>query len=88
MRFELFKDVAGYWRWRLKGGNGEIVATSGESFASHYNALRAAKNVKVNVGSAALPTASSSEVTMGAAALRPRRVRRKKARRVRPSALR
>lgn len=29
MTFELYKDVAGQWRWRLKAANGEVVATSG-----------------------------------------------------------
>lgn len=31
-RFELFKDAAGEWRWRLRAGNGKIVATSGEGY--------------------------------------------------------
>jgi uncharacterized protein YegP (UPF0339 family) len=28
MRFELFRDVAGKWRWRLVGRNGEIMCSS------------------------------------------------------------
>jgi len=27
-----YRDGAGQWRWRLKGGNGRIVADSGESY--------------------------------------------------------
>jgi hypothetical protein len=30
------------WRWNLKARNGRIVCTSGEPFASHAKALRAA----------------------------------------------
>lgn len=33
-KFELYRDVAGKWRWRLRDGNSEKVASSGESFAS------------------------------------------------------
>jgi uncharacterized protein YegP (UPF0339 family) len=45
-KFEIYKDVADKYRWRLKDGNGEKVASSGESFASESNARRAAQNVK------------------------------------------
>ena len=52
-RFEIYSDLAGKYRWRLKDGNSQIVASSGESFASRDNAKRAAQNVK-----ATAPTAS------------------------------
>lgn len=45
-KFEIYKDAGGSYRWRLKDGNGEKVASSGESFASESNARRAAQNVK------------------------------------------
>jgi len=45
-KFEIYKDAGGNYRWRLKDGNGEKVASSGESFASESNARRAAQNVK------------------------------------------
>ena len=45
-RFEIYADTAGKYRWRLKDGNNEKVASSGESFASKDNAKRAAQNVK------------------------------------------
>ncbi len=38
----VFKDEAGEWRWHRKAPNGEIVATSGESFDSLDAAHRAA----------------------------------------------
>ena len=44
-KFEIFKDKAGYYRWRLKAGNGEIVANS-EAYVSVANAKRSAIRVK------------------------------------------
>ena len=54
-KFEVYEDASGEHRWRLKAGNGEIVASSGESFASKQNAERAAQNVKDNAGKADRP---------------------------------
>ncbi len=45
-QFDAFEDLVGKWRWRLLGVNGRAVATSGESFDSHWHALRAAENVR------------------------------------------
>lgn len=45
-QFDAFEDLVGRWRWRLLGANGRAVATSGESFDSHWHALRAAENVR------------------------------------------
>ena len=33
MRFELYRDAGGHWRWRLRVQNGNVVADSGESYA-------------------------------------------------------
>ena len=33
MYFVVYKDAQGYWRWRLKSANHEIVA-SGEAYAT------------------------------------------------------
>jgi len=38
-------DRAGQYRWRLKAGNGEIVAVS-EGYTTQYNAKRSAELVK------------------------------------------
>lgn len=43
-KIHIFKDKAGFYRWHAKARNGKIVATSGEAFASKYNAIRAAFN--------------------------------------------
>lgn len=50
--FDTYKDTSGKWRWRLKAGNGQIVADSGEAYDSLANVRRAAENVKANAGGA------------------------------------
>ena len=45
-RFQIYADAAGKYRWRLKDGDGEKVASSGESFDTRLNAKRAAELVK------------------------------------------
>ena len=42
MKFEVYEDRGGKCRWRLKANNGQIIATSHQSFASRANARRAA----------------------------------------------
>jgi uncharacterized protein YegP (UPF0339 family) len=54
--FDAYEDLVGKWRWRLLGSDGRAVASSGESFDSHWHALRAAENVR---GAAAGATISS-----------------------------
>lgn len=44
-KFEIYKDVAGQYRWRLKASNGEIVASS-EGYVYKSSALSSAQNVK------------------------------------------
>jgi uncharacterized protein YegP (UPF0339 family) len=39
--YQLFKDAAGKWRWRLVGGNGEVVAQS-EAYADKTRARKGA----------------------------------------------
>ena len=51
-QFDAYEDLVGKWRWRLLGTDGRTVATSGESFGSHWHALRAAEAVR-GVASAA-----------------------------------
>lgn len=45
-QFDAYEDLVGQWRWRLLNADGRAVATSGESFDSHWHALRAAENVR------------------------------------------
>lgn len=39
--FEVYRDAAGQWRWRLRAVNGRIVADSAEGYAAKRNAKRA-----------------------------------------------
>jgi uncharacterized protein len=45
--FELFKDSANQFRFHLKAGNGEIIATS-ESYKSKAGAENGIESVKTN----------------------------------------
>ena len=40
-RYEVFQDLAGQWRWRLKARNGEVVAQS-ESYTHRWGARKGA----------------------------------------------
>jgi len=53
-RFEVYEDVAGEWRWRLVHWNGNIIADSGEGYASRFNAERAARGVMRNAPTATI----------------------------------
>jgi uncharacterized protein len=36
-KFHIYKDGQAQYRWRLKSGNGEIIATSGEGYTTKAN---------------------------------------------------
>lgn len=52
MKFTAGANDAGSHSWWLYGANGELVAWSGESFASSSNAVRAAQAFKVGAAAA------------------------------------
>lgn len=52
-KFELFTDAAGKYRFRLKAGNGEIIAV-GEAYESKASALNGIDSVKRNAADAAV----------------------------------
>ena len=54
MKFQIYADKGGEFRWRLVAANGQIVASSGEPFDSKANAKRAAENVRDNAGIATI----------------------------------
>lgn len=54
-KFEVFADFSKNWRWRLIADNGAKIVTSGESFASKSNAIRAARRVKQLAPNATVP---------------------------------
>lgn len=58
--FDAYEDLVGKWRWRLVAGNDRTVATSGESYDSHWHAMRAAEDVR-GVAAAARMTSIPAE---------------------------
>lgn len=46
-KFELYKDRAGEYRFRLKAGNGETIAVS-EGYTTRSGALNGIESVKTN----------------------------------------
>ncbi len=44
-KFEIYKDSSGKYRWRLKAGNGEVVAT-GEAYESKQSAVKGTEAVQ------------------------------------------
>jgi uncharacterized protein YegP (UPF0339 family) len=50
--FELFEDNAGEYRWRLRHDNGNIIADSGEGYATESNATRSIDRLREYVGPA------------------------------------
>lgn len=50
-RFEVYQDVAGEWRLRLRTANGEILSVA-ESFRWKWMAKRACKGIARNAASA------------------------------------
>jgi len=53
-KFEIYKDTAGKFRWRLKAPNGEIIASSGEGYESKDNCKNGIQSVKTNVPNATI----------------------------------
>ena len=45
-RFEVFRDNAGEWRWRLVASNGNIIADSGEGYQSKQGVERGIESVR------------------------------------------
>ncbi|OGN91045.1 MAG: hypothetical protein A2158_07240 [Chloroflexi bacterium RBG_13_46_14] len=39
VKFEIYKDKSGQFRWRLVHTNGQIIANSGESYKAKKNAM-------------------------------------------------
>ncbi|WP_066298126.1 YegP family protein [Arthrobacter luteolus] len=49
-KFEVYQDKAGGFRFRLKAGNGEVIASSSESYKSKASALKGVESVRSNAG--------------------------------------
>ena len=52
-KFEIMKDAAGRFRWRLRGSNGEIIL-NGQPYESKQGAERGIESVKSNAPKAAI----------------------------------
>ena len=61
-QFDAYEDLVGRWRWRLLGDGGRAVATSGESYDSHWHALRAAEDVRAVAAAAQISSAPADGV--------------------------
>lgn len=48
-KFEIFRDNADEWRWRLVAANGHIIAASGEGYRSKQGVKRGIESVKTSV---------------------------------------
>jgi len=46
-KYEIYKDAAGKYRWRLKAPNGEIIASS-EAYESKDGCKNGIQSVKIN----------------------------------------
>jgi uncharacterized protein len=46
MTYVVYKDAAGEWRWRLRAGNNQIIATSGEGYKNKTDCLHGIQLVK------------------------------------------
>jgi uncharacterized protein YegP (UPF0339 family) len=46
-KFEVYKDKKGQFRWRLKAGNNEVIATS-EGYTTKSACLKGIESVKKN----------------------------------------
>ncbi len=57
--FELYKDRAEEYRWRLRHENGNIIADSGEGYTTKANAINGIESVKTNA-----PTAPIEDQTV------------------------
>lgn len=58
--FELFEDRGGEWRWRLRHDNGNVIATSGQGYASKAGARKGLRSVRRNVSGAPIETVTRS----------------------------
>ena len=50
-KWELYTDKGGEYRFRLKAGNGEVIALSSEGYTSKSGALNGIESIRKNAGS-------------------------------------
>jgi uncharacterized protein YegP (UPF0339 family) len=64
-KFEIFRDVRGEYRWRLRSAGGEVFAIGGEGFKSKSSAENSVAAVKQNAPDANIVDVTESPVTSG-----------------------
>jgi uncharacterized protein YegP (UPF0339 family) len=52
MKFEVYQDAKKDYRWRLKAGNGQVVAASSESYKAKADSEKAVAQIKVGAATA------------------------------------
>ena len=52
MKFEIYKDAKGEFRWTLFSRNGKIIADSGEGYKRKGKCRRIIERIILNVGTA------------------------------------
>ncbi|HEX3239203.1 MAG TPA: DUF1508 domain-containing protein [Solirubrobacterales bacterium] len=63
-KYELFSEVDGEWRWRLRA-DGMVLATSEETFGSRLEARREVVRIRAHAGAAKLPAAAGVDDVLG-----------------------
>jgi uncharacterized protein YegP (UPF0339 family) len=63
-KFEVYKDKAGKFRFRLKAGNGEIIAI-GEAYDSKAGAISGIQSIRANAEAATLVDLTAHSVPAG-----------------------
>ena len=46
LKFEVFQDAAKEFRWRLKAGNGEVLATAGQGYKAKADCTKGVERIK------------------------------------------
>lgn len=55
-KWELYTDKGGEYRFRLKAGNGEVIAQSSEGYTSKASAVNGIESIRKNAGSDIIET--------------------------------
>jgi len=51
LKFEIYQDAAKEFRWRLKAGNGETLATAGQGYKAKADCTKGVDRIKDEAGS-------------------------------------
>ena len=68
LKFEMYDDSKGEYRWRLKAGNGAIIGDSGEGYVSENYCKAAIGMIKSEVANAEVVDCTSKRAASAAIA--------------------